>query len=191
MSTSKKFDMAVENDSVLPALLALSEAGDINLMCHSYPSLVYALNENAPNVSIALIGAGADVNMSGACRNTPQHVGVLGKRLDIVEMLVEKGANVNPTNKEGMTPLHFAAEHEDPKIARYLFDHGANVLARDNKGRLPLYFAGRSGNAKMVQFLLSVGPEVSGGQYNKYDLYPESHWQPDVIDLLKLWSNKV
>lgn len=95
-----------------------------------------------------LIDQGADVNSSPAYMGglTPLHKAVglgdmakldllkppipelVGRRLKVVRLLINKGANVNARDAMGRTPLHFTKTKE---AAELLIKHGADVNAQD------------------------------------------------------------
>lgn len=69
--------------------------------------------------------------------STPMMQAVLGTRLDIAALLLERGADLNTVRKNG-TALTLAASQAKNESVRWLLEHGARVDLPDRKGRTPL-----------------------------------------------------
>lgn len=87
----------------------------------------------APNIVLALIAAGAEVDAKSDNNWIPLHFACGCGNLKIVAALVEAGSDVNPQNKIGETPLHLACRNMHYAIIELLLQNGANryVQARD------------------------------------------------------------
>lgn len=136
-------------------------------------------------LAVALVKAGADVNLCGKYavppvveartewtltflldrgasvdgvpgQNTPLHL-CGDHSLDLAELLLKRGANPNTLDYEGKTPLHSAAADNDVKLAALLISKGAQVNARDAKGYTPLKRARISLRKEAEALLLKAG----------------------------------
>ncbi len=114
-----------------------------------------------------LISKGANVNAVNNDRDVPlHHVARLGKRVDILNILISHGAKVNPAPNR-VSPLHDAcgrdSEPRDPIMVAALISVGANVKARDDCGLTPLHYAARADNPdpRIIDILVRAGADVN------------------------------
>lgn len=115
--------------------------------------LILAVESGNNDLVSYLIDRGFPINLSDRYGN-PLTYAIRNRRLDIVELLIQKGAEVNlhiPEN--GFTPLHFACESGSLEIVKFLVDHKADVFAKDNKGIYPIMY---SKNLKIRNYLKSL-----------------------------------
>lgn len=93
-------------------------------------------------VSLALIKAGADVNVADSTGETALLTAITDKSVEVVEELLNKGANPNVQSKSvgfpGNTPLHMAALNGLTKEVELLLHHGADPTVRNDEGQTPL-----------------------------------------------------
>lgn len=102
------------------------------------------------------VSTGGDIN--AACDEwyggTLLHGAAQGRRINIIEWLVENGANVDATDDSGNTPLHIAVLEEiegsfhygrlsDFKASKALVAAGCNTTLRNQKGEKPKDIARR------------------------------------------------
>ena len=108
-------------------------------------------------VVIALLAAGADVNLTDSWGRTPLHLySVYGT--DALDIILATGADVNARDFRGRTPLHEAAEYENASLIAALVAAGANVNAKDHMGNTPLHIAWHNHNS-VVSMLLELGAD--------------------------------
>ena len=74
-----------------------------------------------------LLADGADVNTRDFNGQTPLHLAVGYKHLEVTKLLLEKGANVHAKDYEGNSPLQFGIGNSggDSEIVDLLQSHGA------------------------------------------------------------------
>jgi len=71
--------------------------------------------------------------------DTPLHVAMRRRRLEIAELLLARGADINATNDRGTAPLHSAADSGNTEAVKFLLKHHADVNAVDSMGLTPLH----------------------------------------------------
>lgn len=99
-----------------------------------------------------------DVNARNKYNKTPLYKAVVGRRKDIMQMLIDKLADPNIPDDQGNTPLHcLASKGNDIELAEILIKGGADINAKNYKDSTPLHEAVRNENFRMAEFLISKG----------------------------------
>ena len=99
-----------------------------------------------------------DINEANEERGlTPLMIAVLGKKLDIVRVLLSRGADRNIRCKRKSTALHYAA-CSTVEICKELFVEPVNVNIRGVADATPLLFAADE-SPDVIKFLLSIGAD--------------------------------
>jgi uncharacterized protein len=104
-----------------------------------YTRLQRAIVENNLAGVVALIKAGADVNLRGNLMYPPLHLALDKDRHNIAVALIQGGADVNLQDAAGKTPLHRAAMQSQETFVRTLLKLGADPNIRDEHGKTPLH----------------------------------------------------
>eukprot|EP00976_Prorocentrum_cordatum_P054816 1105869-Prorocentrum_minimum.AAC.1 len=117
---------------------------------------------DAEEVVVALLEAGAEVNVQNIKGRSPLHDSAAFGHVGVTQKLLEAGAEVNVQNNEGNSPLHLAIAREEPwqkyreeehewesRVAKYtreleetvraLLEAGAELNMQNNKGVSPLH----------------------------------------------------
>jgi len=104
-----------------------------------------------------------DVNQPEKFGTTPLHYAIMGGRLDVCELLINKGADINkPDNLDNSaycTPLHFAVNNARREIIDLLLTHKVNINVQSKRKYTPLHMAAGKGMADVVQKLLNAGAD--------------------------------
>ncbi|MBI4800726.1 MAG: ankyrin repeat domain-containing protein [Desulfarculus sp.] len=109
---------------------------EVNQSYFGRTPLHLAVINDAEEMAVTLIAAGADLNAPDAYGNTPLHLAAFCHRPDMAALLVKAGAGLNPRNRFGATPLHVGAFVGAPQeIMRMLLENGAEPSLRDQRGR--------------------------------------------------------
>ena len=152
--------------------------------------LYVACQNGYVDVVLALLSAGAKVDLESKDGSTPLWVASGQGHTRVVHVLLSVGANVNPENSpplfaacvdshveivhalisagaavnvklcQGFTPLHVAIGNGHVGLIRALVLAGADVNMQGNDGTSPLYAACRLGREEPVHALLSAGAKV-------------------------------
>ena len=109
-------------------------------------------------IVMALVSAGADVNVRDGAGRMPLHLAATGGHTDIAMALVSAGADVGAVDREEQTALHLAAMGGYTGIARALVSIGADVNAVDEDGLTPARLAEREGHAETAAAIESRRP---------------------------------
>ena len=96
-------------------------------------ALMFAVENNSPEVVQVLLDAGADVNAKDQQKRTVLIRAVKKKSSpEMVKMLLSAGADVNAQDEKKRTVLMYAARYSDLKVLKILVDAGADVRAAEN-----------------------------------------------------------
>lgn len=97
---------------------------------------------------------------------TPLHSAVTYKRMDVMELLLDKGADIGARDITGMTPLHVAAMLGRSDEAKWLLEHGADPEVKDDYGDMPIHTAAIFGNGQIIGLFVSQGmsPDIPNGE---------------------------
>lgn len=111
-------------------------------------------------VALALLNAGADIEIQNKYGHTPLHVAARYDGVKIAKLLLASGAVANSKDFDKLTPLHLAARWGSLPVAELLLKAGADVSARDKEGNTPLHHAAVGGAVQVASMLLSWGAKV-------------------------------
>ena len=136
-------------------------------------ALHYACEKGHPEVAIALIRNGADINawryhdetvLMAACAARRGTHGVQRPDLDTARLILKAGADVNLG-----CPLLRAAYCNHVDVVRLLLEFRAEVDRRDTWGKIPLIAAAKEGHDECVRILLDAGADVDTCEENGKD----------------------
>jgi ankyrin repeat protein len=81
-----------------------------------------------PEIFRLLLDAGANPDVEDSYGNSLINLAVVGRKVDVVEMLIEKKANINHPDSSGWPPVFDAAVYiNDASLTRLLVDGGADL----------------------------------------------------------------
>jgi len=104
-----------------------------------------------PESAMALIRAGADVNVADADGDTALIIAATESSNDVFQTLLEKGANPNARGMNGETALHWIAMNALLDRGKLLLEHGADPTLRNSAGKTPYDDAQTTNPEKSVQ----------------------------------------
>ena len=128
-----------------------------SLGADAVPLLVLAAETSVP-VALALVRAGADLNVGDGTGRTALEVAVSRGETELCELLLTKGAK--PTNRKdaaGNTSLHVAVANGYEGLVRLLVRHKAALSEQNRRGQTPLILGAESGQSSVVELLLHSG----------------------------------
>lgn len=123
--------------------------------------LLLACALNKADAALALIEAGANIDISSHNGNTPLHLACYNDNQTLTSALVKKNAKLNCKNNAKLTPLYIACcAKQSTACALTLIEHGADIETKDEKGHTPLYAGCYLNNTKLVEALLKKGADM-------------------------------
>ncbi|MDX1931803.1 MAG: ankyrin repeat domain-containing protein [Capsulimonadales bacterium] len=139
---------AIDSGTAEDVRQALAQGGDPNgLDPNGLPFVLITVSRinvsEAKEKLIALLDAGGDPNR-GKESFLPLHTGALARKIDLMEVLVDRGADVNLRSGSGTTPLHCAVIADSVEVAHFLLKRGADPSKTDRSGKTPLQMAEKS-----------------------------------------------
>ena len=116
-----------------------------------------------PDVVIALIKGGADVEARNRYGQTPLMIAVeMGGSGNVaLKLLLANHADVNARDRDGVTCLCTAAIGGDQQAVRLLLNSGADVTIKTNDGVTPLMYATSGGSSACASLILARGDSVN------------------------------
>lgn len=88
-------------------------------------ALIHAINHNQKEAVVALLNAGADINMcDDVLKNTPLHNAILVGNVFLVRLLVENGADVSLRNVDGKSSFELVQNTRNEEIKRLVKRYG-------------------------------------------------------------------
>lgn len=159
--------------------------------------LHHAVGYDNHEMTLLLIGAGADVDAVAEGGMVPLHIATFSGNAETVKALLNAGADVDAQNDEGMTPLHQAVElaalvESDVlqasgallelramEAVRVLLDAEADTDARDNRGLTPLAIAWQHGARETALALVEAGADFGAASEGSTLFYiGRRPWRP-------------
>lgn len=122
--------------------------------------LLLASQLNLPNIVLALLECGANIDMPNNYGITALHEAAGNNCYDVVKILVEKGANINAVSEDNITPLMCAVAWGYKNIVIYLLKCGANISIKDNYGMTAYDIANEKGEYEIVDLLQREAKQV-------------------------------
>jgi ankyrin repeat protein len=155
--------------------LRAGESGVSREMVSLGLNLDYAMKEataltvaaGAGNISecIALLDAGAGIDVPGVDRKTALHVaidtGSAGLSVGLLQLLVDRGAGLEVLDKHRCTPLHLAALRGHARACNILLRAGASPKAYLKNGATALHLAAAGDSPEVALALVKEGADVT------------------------------
>ncbi len=159
-------------------------------------ALMFAAENNSPDVVQVLLDNGADVNDKDKQDMTALMYAAGKNSLEVVRILLNAKADVSIKDNQGMTALMYATRRDKdvPEVVKLLavpkepwYKLGKDVVnAGDNEDKTALMFAAENNSPDVVQVLLDNGADVNAK--DKQDMtalmFAAENNSPDVVQVL-------
>ena len=107
---------------------------------------------------LALLDAGADVNIATELGSTPLLSAVRNENIDLMRLLLKAHASLSIKDEDGWTVLHWAVSGKgNMEMVELLVDSGASLTAVTKNGNMPYDMAVTGGNVPIQKFLRAKG----------------------------------
>jgi ankyrin repeat protein len=180
------FSQIVQNQPEVVNLFL--EAGmDPNVVEEEKTALLEACRRGYPEVGLALIEAGADVNAKDTYGVSCLMFSAITGSNELILKMIEKGADVNAQDKYGRSALIEAltTENDIPlKTYQALIDAGADVNIRIEGGLTPLMLAA-DGNVDMLRLLIDAGADLNAVDDQGIPVLQRAKNDPENYEILK------
>ena len=144
--------------------LIATHGTDINAKYRMYASLLHAVlaKENLDATSL-LLDLGANVNMKNKQKRTPlcEAYRGLGRRLDLMELLLKRGAAPDVWYDDRDRLFHKALYMEEADVIRVLLQHKADANTPIHSNHTPLHWASSTGKTNIARILLEYGANIN------------------------------
>lgn len=137
----------------------LASEADIEAKLEGWAPIHYACMYNRPEITNALINAGADIEARDKDENTPLHEVCVAGNLKIVRLLLTAGAKIEAVAGCNWTPLQIACAGGHVDVVCELLAAGANIEARDKEGLTPLHLACQT-STEIVRVLVAADADL-------------------------------
>lgn len=107
---------------------------------------------------------GASLDLTNYLSQTPLHLAVLVKNVNLIRILLKEGATINPRDRRGNTVLHLAVQYFNRKCLDLLLQHTPcqSILnTRNYDGYTPLHVAVFDQNMAAIEMLLASGCDIN------------------------------
>ncbi len=130
---------------------------------NNWTALHYCASFNEdPEVIMALLNAGADVNAKGKDNVTPIINATFNNNPDIIIVLIEAGADADAIDDEYGTALHIAVMFNDNlAITTALIEAGVDVNVQNSDSWTALHLASENDNPAIITALLGAGAHIN------------------------------
>ena len=129
-----------------------------------------AAQRNLPDILVALISAGMEVDGRDIAGRTPLHYASSQGHVKVCRVLLQNQANINAADKDYNTPLAFAAQMGRVEVVNlFLATAGIDVNFQTRLGYTPLMSAIRYENESDAYKLLIAHPDVKLDLVNKLE----------------------
>lgn len=108
---------------------------------------------SAVELARAMIGRGANVNLSNADNQKPLHWAAWNNQLFMMSLLIKHGADIDARDGAGSTALMLAAEHGQKEAVLLLLEKNANRKLRNKAHETAEDIAGEKGFQEIVAIL--------------------------------------
>jgi ankyrin repeat protein len=132
----------------------------VALEFRSNPDLTPKDVPHAAETVVALLDAGAAVDVRNADGDAPLHLGVRPGYSRSVGPLLARGASVDARDDEGKTPLLRAARYNEPHVIRAMLDHGADINAQDTSGWTAMMLSLHAAQDQITEVLLERNADL-------------------------------
>lgn len=124
--------------------------------------LIVAARAGHVHVIVALLEAGANVDLAKCDGGTPLYIAAQNAIIPVLECLVQRGADLDLADEDGYSPLQVAVERCNVEVVQCLVSAGANVNAEMGLGcGTPLLIASDMGNFSIAECLLKAGANAN------------------------------
>ncbi len=105
-------------------------------------ALVYAASSGDENLTVKLLEAGANPNISfNEAGYTLLMDAAFEGQVAVAQALIKGKASINFQDKDGKSPLHYAATEGHEELVKLLMSAGANPQLTDQSGKKPVDYA--------------------------------------------------
>ena len=126
----------------------------------------WAFSNAHPEMVMALVGAGGNLEAIGPSGRTPFLHALMGNRAPNLEAaLWETGANLHAVDFKGQGAIHYAISTPNRNLCQTMAQKGVAINLQDNEGNTPLMLAAKQLQHDSVSTLLAMGADCTLSNY--------------------------
>ena len=206
---STPLQVAIHHSNLEIVHLLLSKEADPNLSytlededdpSFLFEPLLHALAMGKCDIALALIKAGAKLNIKNDEGESPLHMAIMCSSESLVEEMIQRNISVNEKDNIGQTPCMLAAEFGSTNILKMLLNSNAKINDQDSSGCTALIMAIRSFlrddtseyDTQCIHLLIENNADVNLVDKNKCNVLMQYliRWEePDKQPILNLLIN--
>ena len=156
---------AVSHDSLNSLNVLISNGAKVNCVTEYFnePPIHISIQNGSIDSFLALIDAGADLELKNIEGESCIFIAVKSGKLQIVKSLLKKNVKINILNKNGLSPFQIAVMLHEIVIAKELSSNGADVsIGDDNSYRIAL----EANEIEICDFIRAANPELARSAFH-------------------------
>jgi ankyrin repeat protein len=140
--------------------LLANNGANLDGLIGEHTPLTLAISIACSDIALALIEAGASINLKSTTGNFPLLAAVAGRDEKVVDSLLMRSPDMSMASARGYFPIHMAAQKNQLAMVQSLVASGSPIDPETKKKETPLSIAVVSGQYEITEYLIRAGANV-------------------------------